>query len=431
MKPAARIQAAIEVLDDILLRHRSAALALSDWGRSHRFAGSGDRSAIGNLVFDALRRRRSIAARFSSDTSRALALGAARTALGLSTQDVASGCDGTRHAPPPLNEAERAALDAAIPDHASPAERADVPDWLWPSFQQAFGTTAEAEGAALAERAPVDLRVNTLLTDRASVLAALSRYKPAATSLSPTGIRIEAPRGGERQANVESEAAHGRGWFEVQDEGSQIAALMSGAVAGEAVLDLCAGAGGKSLAMAAAMAGRGRIVAYDEDKRRLRPIFERLSRAQAAIVEVLDGGDEQALAALGPVFDRVLVDAPCTGTGTWRRRPDTKWRLKPQSLSERIRQQAAVLATAARHVKPGGSITYVTCSVLPEENTTQVSSFLARFPQFALRPWRDVWRSSVGTPPTESADGSDATLLMTPARHGTDGFFVAHLTRRP
>jgi 16S rRNA (cytosine967-C5)-methyltransferase len=206
---------------------------------------------------------------------------------------------------------------------------------------------------------------------------------------------------------------------------------MSGAVAGEAVLDLCAGAGGKSLAMAAAMAGRGRIVAYDEDKRRLRPIFERLSRAQAAIVEVLDGGDEQALAALGPVFDRVLVDAPCTGTGTWRRRPDTKWRLKPQSLSERIRQQAAVLATAARHVKPGGSITYVTCSILPEENTTQVSSFLARFPQFALRPWRDVWRSSVGTPPTESADGSDATLLMTPARHGTDGFFVAHLTRRP
>lgn len=430
MKPAARIQAAIEVLDDILIRHRAASLALSEWGRAHRFAGSGDRSAIGNLVFDALRRRRSIASRFGADTSRALALGAAAGALGLSADAIAKGCDGSAHVPAPLDDAEQAALHDLSKVAPSGAIAADVPDWLWPSMEAVFGDRAVSEGQALATRAPVDLRVNTLKTTREEVMAALAAYRPEPTAFAPNGVRIPAPDGARRQANVETEAAHGRGWFEVQDEGSQVAALLAAVRPGERVLDLCAGAGGKSLAMAAAMRNEGRIVAYDDDKRRLRPIFERITRSGASIIEVLDGGDHAALAKLG-TFDAVLVDAPCSGTGTWRRRPDTKWRLKPASIDERRRQQREVLSTAARHVRRGGRLIYVTCSLLAEENTAQVTEFLSGpGGGFSLVPWRDAWTAGVGTPsPVASADGRDNTLLLSPARHGTDGFFIAHLKR--
>lgn len=430
MKPAARIQAAIEVLDDIQIRHRAASLALSEWGKTHRFAGSGDRSAIGNLIFDALRKRRSIAWRFGADTSRALALGAAGGALGLSAEAIIAGCDGSPHVPPPLDEAERAALqDVSKIPPAGPIA-ADVPDWLWPSMAAVFGDNAVSEGQALATRAPVDLRVNTLKATREEVIAALAAHGPEPTVFAPHGLRIAAPEGARRQANVETEAAHGRGWFEVQDEGSQVAALLTAARPGERVLDLCAGAGGKSLAIAAAMRNEGRIVAYDDDKRRLRPIFERITRAGASIVEVLDGGDRAALARLG-TFDAVLVDAPCSGTGTWRRRPDTKWRLKPTSIEERRRQQREVLATAARLVRRGGRLIYVTCSLLAEENTAQVTEFLSGpGGGYSLVPWRDAWTAGVGTPaPANSADGRDNTLLLSPARHGTDGFFIAYLKR--
>jgi 16S rRNA (cytosine967-C5)-methyltransferase len=193
------------------------------------------------------------------------------------------------------------------------------------------------------------------------------------------------------------------------------------------VLDLCAGAGGKTLALSAVMENEGQIYAYDADKRQLRPIFERLKRADASNVEVMNGGDEKALLELGPRFDVVLVDAPCTGTGTWRRRPDSKWRLKPESLATRLEDQRRVLDVASRLVKPGGRLVYVTCSVLPEENGDQIEGFLHRQPSFSLVPYNEAWLSSVGTAPPSSADGGRGTLLLTPASHGTDGFFIAVL----
>ncbi len=430
MRPGGRLKAAIEVLDEIFHRHRPAALALSEWGKAHRFAGSGDRAAIGNLVYDVLRRRQSLAAQMGHDTTRALVLAAAPRALGLWPDDIVAAADGSEHAPSPLTPDEKEGLTRDLPADTPLHIQADIPEWLAPSFARAFGDKAASEGQALAQRAPVDLRVNALKADRDKALKALARFNAGPTPMSPVGVRIPPPEGSGRTPNVEAETGHGKGWWEVQDEASQLAALLAGAGPRQQVLDLCAGAGGKTLAIAAGMQNTGQIYAYDRDKIQLRPIFERLKRAGSRNVQVLMAGDEKALRELGPRFDVVFVDAPCTGSGVWRRRPDAKWRVKPQNLADRLKDQRDVLDLGATLVKPGGRIVYVTCSVLPEENRDQIAAFLESHPDFAIIPYRDRWRAVFDAEPPTSADGSDDTLLLTPARHSTDGFFVAQLERR-
>jgi len=430
MRPGARLQAAAEILEDILERHRPAGTALADWGKSHRFAGSGDRAAIGTLVYDALRRKSSIAQRMGAETPRALVLGAAPRAFAMTADEVAALADGSEHALAALSAAENAGLAAELPSDTPAHVAGDFPEWLAPSFARAFGARAAEEGAGLSARAPVDLRVNTLKATREKVEKALARYEAVPTPLSPVGVRVPAPEGAARSPHVEGETAHGKGWFEVQDEGSQVAALLSGAAPRLQVLDLCAGAGGKTLALAGIMQNTGQIYAYDADKRQLRPIFERLKRAGARNVQVMDAGDEAALEALGPRFDVVLVDAPCSGSGTWRRKPDAKWRLKPSNIPERQAEQARVLDLGAKLVKPGGALVYVTCSVLPEENADQVAAFLEGHADFAVEPYASHWGERLGSEPPASADGSTDTLQLTPASHGTDGFFVALLRRK-
>jgi 16S rRNA (cytosine967-C5)-methyltransferase len=429
MRPGARIAAAIEVLDAILNRYQPVAIALTDWGKSHRFAGSGDRNAIGGLVYDALRRRASLAWALGADTPRALAIGAAPAALGLSPDAVIAACDGADHAPPPLSDEERAGLTRDM-SKAPDAAHADIPEWLWPSFSGQFGANAVAEGEAMARRAPADLRVNTLKATREKVLKALAPFGALPCPVSPIGIRVPAPVGAQRTPNLQAEAAFQAGWFEIQDEGSQIAALLSGAGPRKQVLDLCAGAGGKTLALAALMQNTGQLYAYDADRFQLKPIFERIKRAGVRNVQVLRAGDEAALEALGQRFDIVLADAPCTGTGTWRRRPDAKWRLKPDALAARQSEQRSVLVRAASLVKPGGRVVYVTCSVLPDENTEQVDAFLKDRSDFQIVSTKEAWVAA-GLPgdALPSADGRSDSLLLTPARHDTDGFFIAVLRR--
>lgn len=429
MRPAARLQAAIEIVADINKNHRPAATALMDWGRSHRFAGSGDRSAIGTLVYDALRSRGSSAHFMGSDEPRALVLGGLRE-QGIFISDIAALCDGGPHAPAPLTADEARRLEHADTEDAAPWVRGNFPQWLHPSLQAAFGDRVISQTRAMARRAPIDIRVNTLKSDREAVLAALSQFGAAPAALSPLGARVPAPGSAARQPHLESEAAHGKGWFEVQDEGSQIAAALAAVKPGMNVLDMCAGAGGKTLALAAAMNNEGRLAAYDADKKQLRPIFDRLTRSGATFVEVLEGGDEKALLAQGPVFDRVFADAPCTGSGTWRRRPDAKWRMKPPHLASRQIEQRKVLENAARLVKTGGRIIYVTCSILPEENNAQVSAFLEQHANFAQIPYADVWREALPGDPPLSADGRTDGLLLTPLTHGTDGFYAAILERK-
>lgn len=429
MKPGARLAAAVEVLTDALERHRPAADALSDWGKSHRFAGSGDRAAIGNIVYDALRRRLSIAARMDSDAPRALVIGAAGVAFAMTPGEIAASADGTPHALPPLSSQELPALSRELPVDTQAYIRGDYPEWLAPSFERAFGDRATAEGEALARRAPVDLRVNALKADRDKVLKALERHAAIPTPYSPLGIRIPPPVGPGRTPNVEAETAHGKGWFEVQDEGSQIAATLALAGPRQQVLDLCAGAGGKTLALAAGMQNTGQIYAYDANRQQLRPIFERLKRAGVRNAQVLNAGDEAALLALGPRFDLVFVDAPCTGSGVWRRRPDAKWRVKAANLAERQAEQRRVLELATRCVKPGGRIVYVTCSVLPEENIDAVAWALETKPELSILPYAGLWSTAFATDSPVSADGRADSLLLTPACHATDGFFIATFRR--
>jgi 16S rRNA (cytosine967-C5)-methyltransferase len=430
MTPGGRASAAIDILAEIDARNRPASEALKDWGVAHRFAGSGDRAAIGNLVFNVLRNRASAAWVMGDDSPRALVLRTLVAGWHMSAEAVAALADGVRHAPAPLSEAERTGLERELPADAPAHVRGDYPEWLAPEFERAFGARAAEEGAALARRAPVDLRANTLKADRGKVLKALRRFEAQPTPYSPFGVRIEQAPGPGKSPHVEAEPGHGKGWYEVQDEGSQLATLLAGAKPRQQVIDLCAGAGGKTLALAALMENTGQLYAYDADRMRLRPIFERLKRAGARNVQVLPAGDREALAKLQGRMDLVLIDAPCTGSGVWRRRPDAKWRLSPQMLEARRAEQHAVLAEGAPLVKPGGRLAYITCSVLPSENREQVDALLLEHPAFKLVAWPELWQTALpDVPALASADGSAAALQMTPSRHSTDGFFVAVMQR--
>src|SRR5262249_48179386 len=306
------------------------------------------------------------------------------------------------------------------------------PEWLDPHLARTFGDDRVAEGVALASRAPLDLRVNTLEGSRDEAAEALAHLRPQPTRWSPHGLRIMLPADAKSPA-IHAEPAFLKGLIEVQDEGSQMAALCAGAKPGEHVVDLCAGAGGKTLALAAAMEGRGQIYATDSDKRRLAPIHARIERAGAHNIQVRT---PKGQAAPPPEFAGrpalVLIDAPCTGTGAWRRNPDAKWRVRPGALAMRCKEQAAVLDAAASLVKPSGRVVYITCSVLAEENSDQVRGFLARHPQFLAAPPAEI-ASALGERAFLFRRGvlmSEEGLLMTPQRTDTDGFYVAVMRRK-
>jgi 16S rRNA (cytosine967-C5)-methyltransferase len=433
MTPSARLSAAIEVFAEIEARRRPAADALKDWGLSHRFAGSGDRAAIAGLVYDALRRKSSSAWLMGEATARAILVGMLRRERDLITAAIAALCDGRRYAPAPLTQVEIAALARDALADAPAYVEGDYPDWLDPHLRRVFGDERAAEGAALASRAPLDLRVNTLAAERDEALAKLAHLSATPTRWSPMGLRIRLAAEAKSPA-IHAEPIFLKGQIEIQDEGSQLAALFADAKPGQQVVDLCAGAGGKTLALAAAMDNRGQIYATDLDKRRLAPIHARLDRAGARNVQVRtpSGRGDDAVTDLAGRADLVMIDAPCTGTGAWRRNPDAKWRVRPGALAERIKEQEMVLERAAALVKPGGRVAYVTCSVLPEENNDQVRAFLTRHPDFSVEKPTDVMKV-LGERAylfARAALTSDEGLLMTPRRTDTDGFFVSLLRRQ-
>jgi 16S rRNA (cytosine967-C5)-methyltransferase len=430
MTPAARLSAAMEVIATIDTQRVPAANALKDWGQAHRFAGSGDRAAISGLVYDVLRRRASAAWLMEDDSPRARVLGMLKLERGFDVARIAGLCDGARFAPAALSDGEQAALTTRSLEDAPTHVAGDYPEWLDGEFAKVFGEARVEEATAMARRAPLDLRVNTLKAERDKPLVSLRHLGARPTQWSPWGLRIELDADA-RNPGIQAEPEFIKGAIEVQDEGSQLATLFTAARSGEQVIDLCAGAGGKTLALAAMMAGRGRLIATDRDKRQLAPIYERLSRAGVHNAEVRTPRDDDPLSGLDGASDLVVIDAPCTGTGTWRRNPDAKWRMRPGALEQRVKDQIEVLDRAARLVKPGGRIAYITCSVLPQENGEQVRSFISRHADFEI-----VHVTNVTAPLGDRAISfrnaamlSDEGVLMTPHSTKTDGFFVSVLKR--
>jgi len=348
---------------------------------------------------------------------------------GLSVEQVAALCTGEGHAPAPLSDDERSRLETASLDTAPAHVRGDFPEWLAPSFAAVFGDAAVEEGRALATRAPLDLRVNTLKTTRDKAAAALHHLGAAPTPLSPLGLRLPLLEDG-RSPSLAGEPAYVKGLVEIQDEGSQLAALFCAAQPGEQVLDLCAGGGGKTLALAAAMENRGQIYATDRDARRLAPLYQRLERAGTRNVQVRTprrGSD--ILADLETRCDLVLIDAPCTGTGTWRRNPDAKWRVRPGALMQRMKEQDEILESAQRFVKQNGRLIYVTCSLLRDENEDRIEAFLENHADFAAIGAAEL-AGAAGLPELAGfASRLGPGLRLSPLTSGTDGFFIAGVRR--
>jgi 16S rRNA (cytosine967-C5)-methyltransferase len=433
MRDGGRIAAAIDVIGDVLNRHQPVKSATRDWGKRARYAGSKDRAFVSGLVLDALRKKNSIAHAMGSDEPRALILGALAHAWGWDIRRIDDAMD-EEHAPSKLTLEEREALVMAPDVTAEAHVSGDYPDWMEPHMARVFGEARTIEGQAMAVRADVDLRVNTLKVTPEKAAAPLASAKAEPSALLKNAFHIPARDPSERETSLESIPAYSKGWVEVQDAGSQIAAAAANAQPGDQVLDYCSGGGGKTLALAAMMEGKGQIHAYDVDGRRLSAIIPRLKRSGAHNVQLVHPREPEALDALKGQMDVVFVDAPCTGTGTWRRRPDAKWRLKPKQLEKRMEEQADILQKASEFVKPGGRLVYATCSFLIEEDEDQVAAFLASNDAFEELDAADAVAASgllteAGEAAVQAGAKGGKSVRLTPHSAGTDGFFFSVMKR--
>jgi 16S rRNA (cytosine967-C5)-methyltransferase len=413
MTPSARLAAAIDILAALEQTPIPADRVVREFFRARRYAGSKDRAAVAERVFAVLRRRYSYAWRMSSDAPRALVI-ASLLAEGAAPEEFFTGL---AYAPAALAADELAAI-ASAPAAPPLSAQGEFPEWLQPELAKAFGGDLLDEMTAMLSRAPVDLRVNTLKTTRDALAAALEAegFPAEPMAWSPWGLRLS----GNVTAKLSASPLFAAGHFEFQDEAAQIAALLCAVKPGERMLDFAAGGGGKSLALAAVLKNKGKIVAHDIDSGRLSMIGPRAKRAGANNISTISAPPP------GP-FDIVLLDSPCSGTGTWRRQPELRVRLTPARLAELVALQSQLLDQVAGLVAPGGRLVYATCSVLPCEDEEQIAAFLARHSEFAPLPAQDIWAvEAPGNPPP----GLEAFFRATPRRTGTDGFFAAVLHRQ-
>ena len=458
MRMGGRLSAAIEVLDDFDRRRVPLKTALADWARGARYAGSKDRAWISGLCLDVLRKKRSLAAAMGDDSSRAAAIGALHFHWHVSIDELAEACD-EPHGPGALSDDERARLavggdgwtkcasppcaadeiDPAYAGHSGATSDSsvagDFPDWLAPNIDRVFGDKAAAIMAAFCERADIDLRLNSLKTEPEKALAALKSVKAQSIPLLTTSARIAAPEPSEKAPGITIIPAFNKGWVEVQDLGSQLAASAAGAIKGAQVLDYCAGGGGKTLALASMMENTGQLYAYDREARRLAPLFDRAKRAGVRNLQIRSPAGGEGLDDLVGKMGLVFVDAPCSGAGTWRRHPDTKWRLTEAQLATRMIEQDAVLREASRFVRPGGRMVWVTCSFLMEENEDRLASFLSDNKEFSQISALDAMNASgqitqEGREALQACLSADGAIRLTPDKIRADGFFIAVLARR-
>ncbi len=433
MTPSARLAAAIDIIDQVLSARGPADEVLKAWARRHRFAGAKDRKALAEIVYAAFRARARSSWALEAEDGRALVLGALRWSEALGLDEIAALFSGDGYAPSALTDQEQRRLVGST--CAAPAwVDAGVPAWIAEGLEARFGAVWRDEArAAILPRAPVDLRVNTLRGDVEGALRLLAHEEvhPERTPLSSLGLRL--PPAFAR--DVQGLRAFTSGWIEVQDEGSQVIAALACGRPGETVIDYCAGGGGKTLALGAAMANQGRLIASDVNGRRLQAMGERLGRAGVKAEVRRLGADGQGMDDLDGRADLVFVDAPCSGSGTWRRHPEAAWRLTPESIDRLAALQGAILDRAAKLVRPRGRLIYVTCSLLDAENERVAARFALAHPEFQPSPVA----AAVETPSlTKAAQarlcalaGGGHTVQLTPNSTGTDGFFAALFQRVP
>jgi len=430
MNPSARIQGTLELLTEIAAAPRPADSITSAYFRNRRYIGSKDRAEISTRLYAVLRHHARVGwwlQKFHvAEAPRARMLVYLTLVEGIPEETVKELFSGGKFAPEELDENERKflhKLSTRTLEHPNMPEevRGECPDWAATSLKARFGINFMHEMEALLAPAPLDLRVNSLKATRDEILVALKKIgcKAVAGKLSPYSIRIA------DRPSLSALPMLKNGEVEIQDEGSQLVALMVDAQPGQRVVDFCAGAGGKTLAIAAAMKNKGRIIACDVLTNRLKRSTERFRRAGLHNIEVkpLTSESDPWVKRHKASFDRVLVDAPCSGTGTWRRNPDSRWNMLAPNLENLTGLQGKILASAARLVKPGGRLIYATCSLLPEENEEQVEKFLAAHPDFTVLPFETVVADKL---PSTHAQ----YLALTPARHRTDGFFAAVMERK-
>lgn len=439
MTPAAQLQATIEQLDLLFAESRPADGVISYYFRNRRFIGSKDRNTIAQNTYRVLRRREKLLWWLNKisapQTGRNLLLADLILGEGWTAKQTEHHFTGEQYAPAYLNRGEQSWLGSLLgrdllADDMPQAVRHECPPHWLPYFEASLGSGTFTELAALCEPAPLDIRTNIIKSNREKLLGQLQGMgmRAEATKYSPWGIRLQG------RPAVQASSEFQQGMMEIQDEGSQLIGLLCDAQPGMQVMDFCAGAGGKTLALAASMQNKGRLVASDVLERRLERAQERFKRAGAHNIAIrpLTSANDKWVKRNKELFDRVLVDAPCSGTGVWRRNPDARWQQLGPGIEQLLIEQAMILRSAARLVKPGGRLIYATCSLLKIENQGQVESFLAEYPQFTLLPMRDVWESlranitDLAPPPQGNTD----YLSMSPAHHQTDGFFAAILEKR-
>jgi 16S rRNA (cytosine967-C5)-methyltransferase len=426
LTPAARLQAAAEALDRIAETRAPAESVLKAWGRENRYAGSKDRRAIADRVYKCLRARARLAWAMGAETGRALVLGSLALLDAAPLSEIESLYSGQGHAPAPLSRDERARLQAE-PGEPPAWVSAGLPAFAAADLRATFGEAwAEEARALLLPRAPIDLRVNAAKASVEQVMGELAEagLSPERAPWSAWALRLAA----EPPPNVQKLDAFREGRIEVQDEGSQLAAWLAGAKPGMTVVDYCAGGGGKTLALAQMLEGSGRLIACDVDQKRLDNIRPRLARAGAEAELRRLGPDGEGMEDLAGGADLVLVDAPCSGSGTWRRRPEEASRLTAAEVERLHVLQVTVLERAAKLARPGARLAYVTCSVLRAENENSANAFEAAHPDFRPVPISAALEAAKLTPAARErlaalADGH--RLRLSPRATGTDGFFIS------
>ncbi|MCP4330033.1 MAG: RsmB/NOP family class I SAM-dependent RNA methyltransferase [Alphaproteobacteria bacterium] len=434
MTPGARLQSAIEILGLLASDRRPADRVLRAWFRANRYAGAKDRRTISRRIYTIIRSRarldwwcsRHLGGEAISDRDRMIA--SLVLTDGLEEGAIAGLFDGGTYRPLPLTAAERTLITALCGHMIDSAEqpetvRGEYPDWLDESLHSAFDGAVVAELQALNRPAPLDIRVNSLKATREFVRADLQAVGIAAEPLPMSSFGLRIAEG----TPIDHTPAFRNGLIEVQDEGSQLIAALTTAQPGMTVVDYCAGAGGKTLSLAATMEGRGRLVACDIEQRRLAAMMPRLQRAGIrGFVDVRPLGGAGRLTGLGDGADRVLADVPCSTSGAWRRDPAAKWRLSRGDLDLYVATQRAILSDAAACVGHGGQLVYATCSVLPEENENQAAWFLDSHADFVALPANDVWDGVV----ERSCPCGGPYVRLSPARTATDGYFIAIFERQ-